>query len=616
MTGKLEASFKQDIDESLGRLGYLFGQFESGNLETAYIDEAFRHMHSIKSEAAHLDLKPIAAMAHEAETLFEDMRQHSAAPAPLDNLYRLLTGLKEAADKVQFPEGQGKGPLSEAQSTSESGIKRSDRDKPKELFSEFEKLLLSESRDRGEFLYRLVCDFEAETEMKYPKAVLVLNNLEQAVNVIKTGPDLSVPEENADYGSVEYFFTSHKPEGELFDALQVDQVRRVFLSRLQWTRHLPDSGPEYKPGSRERYEKVSISMDQLSSLWFELLQGKSAYYLAGEKCAEPEHKVIYSALSGIEKIISEAGGIPFGDFFADAAMVVAQAAEEQLKEARCEIVGGELIIERWLAQQLRDAVIQLLRNAVSHGIEDRHERVNGGKSPRGEVVIEFQRTSDEILLSIKDDGRGINESRIRRRAAELGIKDDLSLLQILTSPGFSTDDDASMHSGRGVGLDIVAEKICGLKGAMLQLDADPVQGSRFLIRIPVDTASLKYLFVLHKQRIMAMDQSSVMGIEEPDAAAFTRENQGLIAYQGYPVYTCDGNLIISDGFPENEVLLKVKTDKGAAYLLVEKVLFEESFPPDFVYGNEVELSPLSALVVGNRETDIQIVNLRGLLDFS
>ncbi len=612
MTGKLEISFKQDLDESLEKLNYLFGQFESGNLESAYIDEAFRHMHSIKSEAAHLELKEIAGIAHEAETLFQDMRQDQNSAPPLDNLYRLLTGLRDAAAIVRFPEQKSRAVDVKPPSKQNTAVRNSEG----ELFSEFEKLLLSESRDRGEFLYRLVCDFEAETEMKYPKAVLILNNLEQAVNIIKTGPDLSLPGKDSDYSSVEYYFTSHKPEGELFHALQVDQVQRVFLSRLQWTGHLPDSGTGFKRGSGERYESVTISIDQLSCLWFELLQGKSAFYLAGEGYGAPEQQTIYSALTGIERIIAEVGLIPFGEAFSDAPAVVAQAAEEQLKEARCEIIGGELSIERWLAQQLRDSVIQLLRNAVSHGIEDRHERVNNGKSPRGEVVVEFQRTPDDIILSIKDDGNGINEGIIRRRAAELGIREDQSLLQILTSPGFSTADDASMHSGRGVGLDIVAEKVNGLKGAGLELDSDPERGSRFMIRVPVQTASLKYLFVLHKRCILAIDESCVMGIEEPDTRAYSRDDQGFISYQNFPVYTCDGNLIISEGFPDGEVLLRVQAEKGIAYLLVEKVLFEESFPPDFVYGREVELSPLSALVVGNRETDIQIVNLQGLLDFS
>ena len=417
--------------------------------------------------------------------------------------------------------------------------------------------------------------------------------------------------ESADYTSVEYLFTSHKPETELFNALQVDQVQRVFLSRMQWKQHLPDTDDALRRGT-DRFEAITISLDQLSDLWFELLQGKAALYCDGDKSGNPEKSAVYDSFTGIGNILTRAVFIPFGKAFSDVPALVRQAAEEQSKEARCELEGESLPMERWLAQQLRDSVVQLLRNAVSHGIEEKNERVNEGKSPRGEVIVCFQRTANELLISITDDGRGIDEVAIRRRAMELGMDDTLPLLKILTSPGFSTSSDLSMHSGRGVGLDIVAEGINRLKGAQLQVDAETEHGSRFLIRVPVETASKTFLFVLHKRRVLALERSSVMSIEDPRADGYSRDSSGRVDYQGCSVYTCDGSLILSEGYPETEKLLRVEIGTESVYLLVEKVLFEESFPPEFIRGREEELSPLATMIVGNRETEIQLLSVEKL----
>ena len=183
MTGTLEASFKQDTRGFIQRLNFLFARFESGFYESRELDEAFRLMHSIKSEAAHVEQREIAELAHQAESLMQEMRDDSGSPAPLNHLYRCLSAIESRVEN------------SPANAVIKAEKDSVEANKPVEkiavsgnvpLFSDFETLLLAESRDRGEYLYRLVCDFESAAEMKFPKAVLVLNNLEQAVNVIKT----------------------------------------------------------------------------------------------------------------------------------------------------------------------------------------------------------------------------------------------------------------------------------------------------------------------------------------------------------------------------------------------------------------------------------------------
>ena len=413
MTGKLESIFMRDAAEFLRGLDPLLARLESGSAQAGDLDEAFRLLHSIKSEAAHLQKSKIADHAHRAESVLQELKGDITDSGHLNQLFltvgALRTLVQEALKGAEYQEESEE--LSE-----ESGSGGSDEGE-RPLFSDFELTLLAESRDRGEYLYRMVCDFDEDTEMKFAKAVLILNNLEQQVNVIRTDPELSGLSVS-DFSSVSYFFSTHIPETELFKAVSVDQVRRVFLSRLAWEQHLPDTAFAAPGAGTQRGDSVTLSQYQMNLLWFNMLRGRIALRRMDLSGGDPRRIELESALEGLDEALQGSRMLPFGTLFADLPAVAQQTAEEQSLEVRCEIEGRDLFLERWLAHKVRDSLVQLIRNAVSHGIEERSIRLKAGKSPRGEIRIRYERTSGHLRIIVNDDGRGIDEGEIRRTATE------------------------------------------------------------------------------------------------------------------------------------------------------------------------------------------------------
>lgn len=599
MTSNLETIFRKDTRRFIASLEPLLARFESGKADREDLDEAFRLFHSIKSEAAHLEHTSIATLAHRAESVLQELREDFENTSYLNQLFTAAAGIAEAISQELGESDEEEG---EAEEASMKPVLSPDGESP---FGEFELLLLSESRDRGEALYRMICDFDPETEMKYIKAVLILNNLEQQVNVIRTLPDLT-EQPGEELTRVGFYFTTARPEGELFTSVNVDQVRRVFLSQLPWEQHLPEEPESSETRLLDSTEAVSLPADQLNQVWRCVLQAR----LRHARGADEE---LRDSIAALDQALQQTRTLPFGSAFADLPATVQQSAEEQGKEARCEIQGKEIPIERWLARRLRPGLVQILRNALSHGIEERNERLVQNKSPRGDIKLSYERKEDALLFRISDDGKGIDEAFVRSRAAEAGLDAGGPLLDILSTPGFSTSPDASMHAGRGVGLDVVSQGVGSITGAELSVEPMTGGGTLFTVRVPVKSASRVLQFARHKERLVVFESASLVERELPKQAFFARDTDSRVNYRGLPVYTCDGYLFWIDGYPEQEELLLMESGEERFYLLVDELLFEEEFSPDMLEFTQQEMSPFSFLRIGGVPLEAEYLRLNALI---
>ncbi|MDR1307554.1 MAG: hypothetical protein LBK74_08275 [Treponema sp.] len=173
-----------------------------------------------------------------------------------------------------------------------------------------------------------------------------------------------------------------------------------------------------------------------------------------------------------------------------------KAAEAQKKKVRftVEELDGS-ILESGPRRIIKEVLTQLVRNSVYHGIESPEDRVQQGKNPEGAVALSITRDKDNIHLKLSDDGRGLDFDKIRGKALKLNLlqkKEDADnknqLLQVIFSPGFSTADSADVHAGRGIGLNLVRDRIRDLRGS-IKLSSEPGRGTVFNIFIPFETAA-------------------------------------------------------------------------------------------------------------------------------
>ncbi|PHN21374.1 chemotaxis protein CheA [Pseudomonas sp. ICMP 460] len=183
--------------------------------------------------------------------------------------------------------------------------------------------------------------------------------------------------------------------------------------------------------------------------------------------------------------------------------LVRDLARQLKKEINLELVGEETDLDKNLVEALADPLVHLVRNAVDHGIETPEEREASGKSRGGKVILAAEQEGDHILLSITDDGKGMDPAILRNIAVKRGVMDkdaadrltDTECYNLIFAPGFSTKTEISDVSGRGVGMDVVKTKISQLNGS-INIYSTKGQGSKIVIKVPLTLAIMPTLMVM------------------------------------------------------------------------------------------------------------------------
>ena len=190
--------------------------------------------------------------------------------------------------------------------------------------------------------------------------------------------------------------------------------------------------------------------------------------------------------------------------------LVRDLARNLKKEINLELVGEETDLDKNLVEALADPLVHLVRNAVDHGVETPEEREKAGKARAGRVVLSAEQEGDHILLSITDDGKGMDADVLRAKAVEKGLLDkdaadrlnEFECYNLIFAPGFSTKTEISDVSGRGVGMDVVKTKISQLNGTV-NVFSQKGQGSKIIIKVPLTLAIMPTLMVMLENQAFA-----------------------------------------------------------------------------------------------------------------
>jgi two-component system chemotaxis sensor kinase CheA len=201
--------------------------------------------------------------------------------------------------------------------------------------------------------------------------------------------------------------------------------------------------------------------------------------------------------------------------------VIRDLARSLKKEVELTTRGEDTDLDKNLVEALADPLVHLVRNAVDHGLEGPEERARAGKPSTGHVTLSAEQEGDRILLCIADDGRGMDPDALRRKAVDKGLLDQESArrldrndcFNLIFMPGFSTKEEISDVSGRGVGMDVVKSRISQLNGT-IDIDSELGAGTTIRIRVPLTLAILPTLMVRIQGRKFALPMSVVQEIFE------------------------------------------------------------------------------------------------------
>ena len=231
--------------------------------------------------------------------------------------------------------------------------------------------------------------------------------------------------------------------------------------------------------------------------------------------------------------------VPLAEVFERMRFVARDLARDSNKRVRIDISGEDTEIDKLLVERMVDPLLHLVRNSVSHGIEDPDDRLTASKSTEGVIRLHAATVGDSVLIEVSDDGRGVDLEKVTERAREIGILaagDDISngteLLDLLCAPGFSTKLEADRASGRGVGMDVVKRVVDEMGGSM-SLETIPSSGTKFTIRLPLTLAITDALIACVGDQRFAVPQSSVSEVIEVDPNSVRSiENLEVIEYRG------------------------------------------------------------------------------------
>jgi chemosensory pili system protein ChpA (sensor histidine kinase/response regulator) len=225
--------------------------------------------------------------------------------------------------------------------------------------------------------------------------------------------------------------------------------------------------------------------------------------------------------------------VPFESLAERLHRVVRQAAKDSGKRANLDIRHGQTEIDRSVLDKMAGPLEHLLRNSVAHGLEESAARAAAGKEPIGQISLSLAQEGNEIVVSIADDGAGLNFPRIRQRAIENGLitadaeTDEATLTQLIFQPGFSTASELTALAGRGVGMDVVKSETASL-GGRIEVATVTGKGSTFRIYLPLTLAVTQAVLVTAGNRIYAIPSSMIeqATAHKPDAAAQIRSTGG------------------------------------------------------------------------------------------
>jgi len=202
-------------------------------------------------------------------------------------------------------------------------------------------------------------------------------------------------------------------------------------------------------------------------------------------------------------------------------------ARDLNKEIAVVFSGEETELDKTLIEHLADPLIHLIRNCADHGIESPEQRAAAGKPAQGRITLAARHLGHEVLISISDDGRGLDRARIRQRGEEQGLlaagatPSEAELFGLLFQPGFSTAREVSSLSGRGVGLDVVRRAIMGLRGS-IDIASKAGHGTEITLRLPLTLAIIDGLLVRVGGGRYVIPLSAVEECVELDAAEDAR----------------------------------------------------------------------------------------------
>lgn len=540
------ATFRQEAQDLLDQLEETLLDLERAPENGELIDGAFRALHTIKGSGAMFGFERVSAFTHHVETAFDLMRKGKVTPTR-----ELIAVALEAKDQIrgliEQPEQTGaeaggavldklRGLLGDSGTTASAARKHATTWRirfrlPQDAMATGSNplLLLDELRELGSATVTALTDgvppleelmptncylrWDVMLTSEQPKSAIeqvflfLLDDMELKIEEIpenaegKRLGEILVERGDVKSEAIDKALAEQKPIGKLL-VKSGDVSEEKVASALAEQQYLRADSHTAKGNDTIRVpaERLDELMDRVGELV--IAQSRLKQVAAASTDAS-----VKSVAEEIERLALELRDttmgvrmLPIGSLFSRYRRLVHDLARDLGKKIELVTVGEETELDKTVIERLNDPLVHLIRNSIDHGLEDPVGRTTADKPAQGRITLSARHAGAEVLVSIADDGRGLDRARIRARAEENGLLPagatltDGELFQFIFQPGFSTAREVTNVSGRGVGLDVVKRTIDRLRGA-IDVDSAPGRGLEVTLRLPLTLAIIDGLLV-------------------------------------------------------------------------------------------------------------------------
>lgn len=627
---------------------------KTGYYSQDVINDIFRIMHTIKGSSAMMKYENISELTHSMEDLFYFIREKT----PKDVNYSELSDLVlQNVDfiKAQVDKVKSGNTISDDASTMIAHNK------------EFLSKLQHPKANHYAHSYKAVIYFKEGCEMENIRAFNVIHNLEDIAGEIRYIPDNIMNSEAAEVIKRDGFTIFLKSDYTYVDIHQL-LMQTIFLKELELEEldqtddkepfknvakdkqqlneeqnTLQEHSPQQHSSQQQSIQQISQQQSIISVpvTRLDLLMNLMGEFVIAEAMVTQNPDLKWLKLDNFQKaarqlnkitnelqdVVMSIRMVPLSATFQKMNRIVRDMSKKLNKNVNLKIIGEETEVDKNIIEHISDPLMHLVRNAIDHGIEPYGERERLGKPTTGTITLEAKNAGSDVLIIVKDDGHGLDSKKILEKARNQGLlyksENEMTVNEInnlVLMPGFSTNDNITEFSGRGVGMDVVTKNIESV-GGTVSIDSVEGAGTAFIMKIPLTLAIIDGMNISVGSSIYTIPTINIKESFRPDEKDIFTAPEGsemiMVRGQCYPILRLHKQFNVNTDITSfyDGIIIMAEQDSKTICIFVDKLLGQQQVVvkalPEYIRGFKKTKGLAGCTLLGDGSISL-ILDIAGL----
>lgn len=653
-TSQYMSMFLEESMENLQTLNESLLELEQQPENIDKLNEIFRVAHTIKGMAATMGFTQMAELTHKMEDVLSKFREGKLKVTEkvvtvlfrcLDTLEKMVNNISEGiSEELSIDDiiddlhsiAEGNDSAKNKDSENDNAQKNNSNQNERISFNEYDINVIKEAIDKMFYAYEIKIVLSENTLLKSARAFLIFKSLEEYGEIIKSIPGAEdLENENFEFEINLVYITKKDKEEVNHILLNISEVEEVVVGDVDLKIKADNSGDfktieqseakveaaksadivenknkDNNKDSKEpvvhkkAHQSVRVELERLDK--FMNMVSELVIHRTRLEQISSNHKLtdlnetleqVARATSELQDLVMKIRMLPLETVFNRFPRMIRDLSKNLGKEMELVIQGQETELDRTVIDEIGEPILHLLRNAADHGIESSAERTSKGKTAVGIIKLIAYPEGTKAIIKVSDDGKGLDVNKIKAKANKVGINtegmSEADIKNLIFAQGFSTNEEVTDISGRGVGMDVVKTKIAALGGtvdAISEID----KGTTFIIRLPLTLQIIQALLVKIGDETMAISLGYIDRVIDYKVELIKKtNNKEIIVYNDsvIPLVRVSEKLQIETSAQTKKYIVIVKVGEKTVGLLVDSLLGQQ----------EIVIKPLGKTLRGLTE---------------